>query len=106
MIFFAESGLLVKFGSFYNGIKIALLAHKKMPLPRQHHMIFAIRWRYLLIKKCRSRGIFLYNQPILNHSRIMQQHSFIPLRHEDPLHKHIHNFAFPDGFFVQTSSGT
>ena len=24
MIFFAESGLLVKFGSFYNGIKIPL----------------------------------------------------------------------------------
>ena len=51
MIFFAESGLLVKFGSFYNDIKdiknaapaatsydirnpLTLLAHKKMPLPR------------------------------------------------------------------------
>lgn len=53
MIFFAESGLSVKFGSFYNGIKnaapaatsydirnpLTLLAHKKMPL----------------------RGIFLYH---------------------------------------------
>ena len=35
----------------------------------------------------------------------MQQHSFIPLRHKDPLHKHIHNFAFPDGFFIQASPG-
>ena len=48
MIFFAEAGLSVKFGSFYNGIKnaapaatsydirnpLTLLAHKKMPLPR------------------------------------------------------------------------
>ena len=48
MIFFVESGLLVKFGSFYNDIKkcrsrgksydirnpLTLLAHKKMPLPR------------------------------------------------------------------------
>ena len=57
MIFFAESGLLVKFGSFYNDIKnaapsatsydirnpLTLLAHKKMPLPRPQQLIFAIR---------------------------------------------------------------
>ena len=35
MIFFAESGLLVKFGSFYNDIKNAA--------PSANHMIFAIR---------------------------------------------------------------
>ena len=35
MIFFTESGLLVKFGSFYNDIKNAT--------PSANHMIFAIR---------------------------------------------------------------
>ena len=27
----------------------------------------------------------------------MQQYCLISLRYKNPLHKHIHNFAFPDG---------
>lgn len=35
MIFFAESGLLVKFGSFYNGIKYYIpKRHKKIAEPQ------------------------------------------------------------------------